>query len=155
MTEYAALPGNGVEWRERSASPQSYQRPQRRDYLCLLCFLCGAKYSVSAMASVNCCGCRSANMRNAFVIGLVTVTVSAAPARSPDIPFKATLIDNGASETAAVADVNHDGKLDIISGENWYEAPAWTKHKFRELNFTNNYYDNFSDLPVDVNGDGY
>ena len=34
------------------------------------------------------------------------------------------MIDNGASETAAVADVNKDGRLDIISGENWYEAPA-------------------------------
>jgi hypothetical protein len=84
--------------------------------------------------------------------------------RSPDIPFKSLLLDNGASETAAVADVNKDGKLDVISGENWYQAPArtapgqespWTKHKFRDLDFTNNYYDNFSDLPVDVDADGY
>jgi hypothetical protein len=81
--------------------------------------------------------------------------------RSPDIPFRPLLLDNGASETAAVADVNKDGSLDIISGENWYEASRtgtgirWTKRKFRDLNFTNNYYDNFSDLPVDVDGDGY
>ena len=81
--------------------------------------------------------------------------LSPSPTRSPDIPFRPLLIDNGASEAAAVADVNKDGTLDIISGENWYQAPSWTKHKFRELNFTNNYYDNFSDLPVDVNGDGY
>ena len=33
--------------------------------------------------------------------------------------------------------------------------PTWTRHQFRELNFTNNYVDDFSDLPVDVNGDGY
>jgi VCBS repeat protein len=83
--------------------------------------------------------------------------------RSPEIPFRSLLIDSGASETAAVADVNKDGRLDIISGENWYEAlprsgsgqPRWAKHKFRDLNYTNNYYDNFSDLPVDVDGDGY
>src|SRR5215210_4068955 len=82
--------------------------------------------------------------------------------RSPDIQFKSQLIDGGASETAAVVDVNRDGRLDIISGENWYEAPGlgspqstWAKHKFRELNYTSNYYDNFSDLPVDVDGDGY
>ena len=87
----------------------------------------------------------------------------AAAARSPDIPFRSLLIDNGASETAAVADVNKDGRLDIISGENWYQAPSrrgsgqdtWTKHKFRDLDYTSNYYDNFSDLPVDVDGDGY
>ena len=33
------------------------------------------------------------------------------------------MLDNGASETAAVADVNKDGRLDIVSGENWYEGP--------------------------------
>jgi hypothetical protein len=90
------------------------------------------------------------------------LSLTAAP-RSPDIPFTIRPIDNGASETAAVADVNKDGRLDIISGENWYEAlpradsgqATWTKHRFRDLNYTSNYYDNFSDLPVDVDGDGY
>jgi len=91
----------------------------------------------------------------AFGIVVVALLLSPSPTRSPDIPFRSLLIDGGASETAAVADINKDGKLDIVSGENWYEAPSWTKHKFRELNFTNNYYDNFSDLPVDVDGDGY
>src|SRR3954467_15827491 len=86
---------------------------------------------------------------------LFCALLSFAATRSPEIPFQSHLIDGGASETAAVADVNKDGRLDIISGENWYEAPSWTKHRFRELNFTNNYYDNFSDLPVDVDGDGY
>ena len=93
-------------------------------------------------------------MRTVSIL-FIALLLSPSPTRSPDISFRSLLIDGGASETAAVADVNKDGKLDIISGENWYEAPAWTKHKFRELNFTNNYYDNFSDLPVDVNGDGY
>jgi hypothetical protein len=106
------------------------------------------------------------------------VALSLAATRSPDILFRSWLIDGGASETAAVADVNRDGRLDIISGENWYEAPrpgsgqaarpssgqaprpssgqaAWTKHKFRDLNYTSNYYDNFSDLPVDVDRDGF
>lgn len=78
----------------------------------------------------------------------------AAP-RPPDVPFAIHLIDPGASETAAVADINRDGRLDIISGENWYEAPSWTKHQFRELNFTSQYIDDFSDLPIDVDGDGY
>ena len=75
--------------------------------------------------------------------------------RPPDVPFRIQLIDPGASETAAVADVNRDGRLDIISGEHWYEAPAWMKHRFRELGFSNQYIDNFSDLVIDVDRDDY
>jgi hypothetical protein len=81
--------------------------------------------------------------------------LSVAATRPPDIPFKARMIDPGASETAAVADINHDGRLDIVSGDSWYEAPSWAKHTFRELGFSGNYIDAFSDLPIDVDGDGY
>jgi VCBS repeat protein len=91
-----------------------------------------------------------------IAVVVVCALVSQAPAsRPPDIPFKAQMIDNGASETAAVADVNRDGRPDIVSGEFWYQGPAWTKHRFRELGFSTNYIDNFSDLPVDVDEDGY
>ena len=81
------------------------------------------------------------------------------PSRPPDIPFRIHTIDPGASETAAVADVNRDGRLDIVSGEHWYEQPArvgaeWTRHRFRTLGFSNQYIDNFSDLVFDVDGDG-
>lgn len=74
--------------------------------------------------------------------------------RPPDIAFRKHEIDIGASETAAVADINGDRRLDIISGENWYQAPSWKPHHFRDLPYSNGYVDNFSDLPIDVNGDG-
>ena len=74
--------------------------------------------------------------------------------RRGEIPFAKHTLDLGADESCAAADINGDGKLDIVSGENWYEGPKWTKHKFRSLPYTNNYIDNFSDLPLDVNGDG-
>ena len=75
--------------------------------------------------------------------------------RPADIAFKVQMIDPGFSESVAVADFNKDGRLDILSAESWYEAPAWTKHGVRDIAFNGSYIDNFSDLPVDVDGDGY
>ena len=93
-------------------------------------------------------------MRTLVVIGLVAF-VSLAQSRPPEIPFRIQMIDGGASETAAFADVNNDGRLDIISGESWYEAPGWTKHKIRDINWNGQYVDNFTDAPIDVDGDGF
>jgi hypothetical protein len=43
--------------------------------------------------------------------------------RPAEIPFEKRMIDSGASETAAIADVNGDKRPDIVSSEYWYEAP--------------------------------
>jgi len=88
---------------------------------------------------------------------------------SAEIPFYKHTIDLEQSEAAEVADVNQDGKLDIISGENWYEqvtpgkdGPRWIKHHFRDLaffrfdgEFSGGYLEDLGDLAIDVNGDGY
>ncbi len=75
--------------------------------------------------------------------------------RPPDVPFEKHMIDPGSSESAAIADINGDGRIDIVSGENWYEAPNWTKHRFRDILYTNNYIDDLSTLALDVNEDGH
>ena len=93
-------------------------------------------------------------MRKWWLVPLAAALLVGA-SRTPDVPFQVHMIDGGASEVAAIVDVNHDGKLDILAAEYWYEAPAWKAHKFRDINFTNNYVDAFSNLPVDVDGDGY
>lgn len=90
----------------------------------------------------------------AAVLCLAAAIAAWSLARTPEIPFEKHTLDLGANETCAVADINRDGKLDIISGENWYEAPNWTKHHFRTISYTDNYIDNFSDLAIDVNADG-
>ncbi len=90
-----------------------------------------------------------------FLLPLLTAAILAAASRPPDLTFRVRMIDPGATETTAIADINKDGLLDIVSGDSWYEAPAWKKHPIREINFTGNYVDNFSDLMVDVDGDGY
>lgn len=66
------------------------------------------------------------------------------------------------SEGVGVADVNKDGKLDIIVGDCWYEAPQdpageWKRHilrvdrKFDLLKYS----DSFCCFPDDFNGDGW
>jgi hypothetical protein len=87
---------------------------------------------------------------------LLSLTILlAAATRPPDIGFRIRLLDPGASETVAVADLNNDGRPDIVSGDSWYESPGMVKHHLRDINFTSNYVDNFSDLALDVDGDGF
>ena len=81
---------------------------------------------------------------------------------SDEIQFRKQTIDLGRSETVTVADINHDGRLDIVSGENWYEqaprapgseGPRWIKHHFRDLAFTDGYIVNGRhNLSPDLNG---
>jgi VCBS repeat protein len=93
-----------------------------------------------------------------------TIDLGSVPAGDDTIPFRRHTIDLGLSETVAVADMNGDGRLDIVCGENWYEQlppapgnshPRFVKHKFRDLPYTPFYLEDLSDLVLDVNGDGY
>lgn len=57
-------------------------------------------------------------------------------------------------ESAAAADFNLDGKLDIVCGEYWFEGPAFTtRHKLATIKRVEDYYDDFANFPMDVNGD--
>ena len=95
-------------------------------------------------------------MRCSIAIAIILATAAGAwsISRTQEIPFEKHTLDLGSNETCTVADINRDGKLDIVSGENWYEAPRWTKHHFRDISYSDNYIDNFSDLAIDVTGDG-
>ena len=55
----------------------------------------------------------------------------------------------------AVVDVNRDGKLDIVGGGWWYEAPMWKRHFLRDVEIIRGRYDDYSNLPLDVNADGW
>ena len=58
-------------------------------------------------------------------------------------------------EAAGILDVNRDGKLDVFCGGFWYEAPDWTPHFVREVKEEGDYYYDFANLPIDIDGDGW
>jgi hypothetical protein len=76
---------------------------------------------------------------------------------SPD--FKKTkLTGDFISEGVAVADLNKDGKPDIVAGYYWFEAPKWTKHELapsRVFDPRKEYSNSFLNLGMDVNLDGW
>src|SRR4051812_45539283 len=58
-------------------------------------------------------------------------------------------------EAAGVLDADGDGTLDIISGTTAYRGPDFAKtSKIRDVQKQGTYYNSFSEIPLDVNGDG-
>ena len=76
------------------------------------------------------------------------------------ISWKKTVVDKVfRSEGVAVADVNKDGKMDIIHAEAWYEAPDWKMHPIQKLGDYGDglagYSRSFCCWAEDLNGDGW
>src|SRR5680860_1018274 len=62
------------------------------------------------------------------------------------------------SEGVAVGDVNQDGKIDVMAGAYWFEAPEWTPHEIaepQEFNPAETYSNSFLNFSMDVNQDGW
>lgn len=95
------------------------------------------------------------NTSPGILISGLTISLVCSLGAQDEKRFSMVQIDPGAAESAAVADFNNDGRLDIVSAESWYEAPRWTKKPIRSIPVSNGYIDSFSDLPLDVDGDGF
>lgn len=70
---------------------------------------------------------------------------------------KITLATEFISEGVAVADVNKDGRMDIVAGTFWFEAPTWKRHEIDpgKIYKTTEYSNTFLDFTMDVNHDGW
>jgi len=98
----------------------------------------------------------------ALVMALVVTALPAGQETDAlPITWKKTTVDKKfSSEGVAVADVNKDGKMDILAGEVWYEGPDWkTMHEIRkpfgDYEPLKAYSESFACWSDDINGDGW
>jgi len=96
-----------------------------------------------------------------FSLSVAVLGVAVAQAAEPasPVPFETHRIGTFRSEACGVADFNGDGRMDVIAGPNLYVAPDWKAVPIRKLDGSvddqgKGYYDDFMNLPLDVDGDG-
>jgi hypothetical protein len=115
-------------------------------------------------------------MRSRTWLALLLLPLAAVPAvpagkaddkgaAAADISWKKIVVDRKfRSEGVAIADVNKDGKMDVVTGEWWFEAPDWKPHiihkgKDSKEDYTegdkNVYSNSFCCWIEDFNGDGW
>lgn len=86
--------------------------------------------------------------------------LSFSPARGGEGDFQSLnwqlhrLAPDSQYSACAVLDLNGDGKKDIYCGGYWYEAPTWARRVTRDVPAIGGRYDDYSNLPLDVNQDG-
>ncbi len=76
-----------------------------------------------------------------------------------DVKWKRVQLDPAfRAEGVTAFDVNKDGKIDVVGGEVWYEAPDWHMHEIRPVkkyDGATGYSNSFACFNYDVNADGW
>jgi hypothetical protein len=98
-------------------------------------------------------------MRYVAILALVACSISETVGAAGDGGWQRIQIDPVfRSEGVTAMDVNKDGKMDVVTGDIWYEAPNWTPHEIRKpgtYDGAKGYSNSFAMWAHDVNRDGW
>ena len=98
----------------------------------------------------------------AFILSAVLITTVQCASQNKKVSAgqfrKQVLTSDFIAESATAADVNKDGKPDILAGAYWFEAPDWEPHEIatpQKFSAKDNYSNAFLNFASDVNQDGW
>jgi hypothetical protein len=87
-------------------------------------------------------------------LSLLLLTVGAT-APEPTLHFQRYFVAAESYESVGVFDVDKNDTLDLVSGDFWYEGPQFRRrHLIGNQPRKDQYFDDFSTIPMDVNADG-
>jgi hypothetical protein len=114
--------------------------PMKRLNLVCLCVVAVRLFSTAAKAQLN-------------------ETRGNAPGNIPQLTYSIHRLGTDHAEGITTADMNGDGKPDILSGSYWYENPGpnggeWKRHQYRTVEIIGEFVSDCGEWAVDVNHDG-
>lgn len=99
------------------------------------------------------------SLSRAFLVVLLSGCWLAMPLMAEEakgVKFSKRLLMVSPNEGCAVADINRDGKPDIVAGTHWYAGPDFVPHRLRDIpEMGNVYLVTNGDFIYDVDGDGW
>ena len=92
----------------------------------------------------------------ALCVGLfVCSQLERSVAAEPSLDWSIQLLAVDTNEGIDLADVNQDGKLDVIAGRNWYAGPDFVPRPLRVIQDWHGYAESNGEFAYDINQDGW